>query len=148
MSTTTVKGFAWMDVQRHLVTMAEDGEYWSVQWKPSAREAEVQDRVHPSSIVVQESESHWHKSETSRTLERERSSWTWSLIIRFETGVTALLERFEDALTDHPARIDNQDGRPPLFLNLISASYSHPVRQGPASGTEATYTFEVVPHRK
>lgn len=75
------------------------------------------------------------------TYRREKSAWTWELLVAFDRAVS--LESFEDSLVESPPTIprDEDEGTPQVVMLLEDAEYRHPPTTSPSSGTRVRYRF-------
>lgn len=99
----------------------------------------------PKSILIFQEESGFERSARNRMdprLPRERVTSTWVVDMAFDKEVS--LEALEEALMASPPRIARGAASgvtQQVTLELLGASYVHPVRGQPAQGTRARFRF-------
>lgn len=106
--------------------------------------------VQPSSVKANEIRSGFGVATSHRRSHaRDRATWTWHLMLKFNCEVTA--ERVEETLLANPPCLamlgDNNQTRQ-IRLDLVSSDYTHPPTQKPHSGSDITLTFEAVALRR
>lgn len=134
-------------IQTFLIGLAKDGEFYEVKYDPATGLPEpiipgVAPKIQPGTVLVDETGASFEPDDKmGRRRARRRGSWTFQLILRFQTP--ALIEFFEQSLLDPAPNVPAEIGLPGAFLNLTSTSIQHPAQQGAAKGTEAILNIDV-----
>lgn len=101
--------------------------------------------VKPATLLIYQDEATFDRAVLNRTnsaLPRERTGSTWVVDLKFERDVST--EAVENALMASPPRIAR--GSAPgieqqVTLELLGASYVHPVQGQPAKGSQVRLRF-------
>lgn len=127
-----------------LLDAAREGEFYVVERNPNTGCTSTGLSVKADSIEALTNEI-FADFDTARRHRRtfmdERQTWTWQLILGFNTEVN--ISKFEDGLTRKP-RVIPRDlvlGFPQVTLRLRETLYDHPVQQEGSQGTRAVLTF-------
>ena len=130
-------------IQNLLMNLARAGKFYLAEYDHqgflSAGEA-----VSPKSVSVNEVSSEFDDPVQFRRFAcRERSSWTWSMLLAFDKEV--IVEEFEEALTEKAIILPSEPSKKLLqvTIKLLSCEYIHPVRMEAAAGSKVSLTFQV-----
>lgn len=98
--------------------------------------------VKAQTAIVRPGTAAFVEPRSKRTRFRTRDNWTWNAEVAFSCQVS--LEEFEDSLGDSPIVLprDPGNGLPDqVTIFLEEATYSHPPRSEPSSGSRAVFRF-------
>lgn len=135
-------------IQQALIDQARSASYYAVSYDPKSNKPNDVDAgvggnpvVGPKSVGVNEVSSAFVEDpQHGRSQIRKRESWLWVVICKFNTEVTSYVA--EDAWLLSPPVLPRSGSLRQVTLNLISATYEHPVRQEGHNGSRITFIFE------
>ena len=124
-----------------LISLGEDGVYYPVSH--SGRTMTVGgSSISPKTVLAYEESSDFDNAiRHRRSRKQERTNWRWILFLEFNREVT--FEQFEEDFCNSPLLIERTSNSRQITFNLVDARYEHPVRNQPAKGSIALFTFDV-----
>lgn len=136
-------------VQNALIALGQAGPFYAVSYDKDTKLATeidvlVDPAVAPAHVAANETSSAFAEDvRYGRSYRWARSGWTWQLACHFNQEVTGW--RAEEEWRSSPpilARDEANGLTHQVTLLLQSASYEHPIKQGPHSGSRFTFIFE------
>ncbi len=136
-------------VQQELTKLVRDADYYAVSYDPDSNEPADVDtsvgagtvKVKPGSVGTNEISCSWLiDARHGRRQIRERENWRWEAQVKFKSEVTSYVA--EEAWSLKPLVLPRSGSLRQVTLELVNATYEHPVRQEPHNGSRITFTFE------
>lgn len=132
-------------IQRRLLLEGSNGPFYAATTDVDTKQktVDVATVVAPASVMAEEeSTTFGTPSRNRRTDRRERKSWRWLVVCKFNRDVSAeaIEKRFIAANILLPR--DSANDLEQVSLKLLDADSFHPAQQNPSSGTHVKFTFE------
>lgn len=133
-------------INDHLADLCRAGPFYECSFDQETGYITIDEttNVPPSGISISEVDSNFVPARRMRReFQVDRASWEWEVRLNFVSRTIAF-EAFENAVTDGPILIPEDDGRS-LLAVLQRTEYNPPPQSSPSGGSSAVFTFQILP---